>query len=614
MKKIISISFIALSFTLNADKINIANKTDKDVYAAFYYTKGVTSERMQNSEPFLIAAGQTKSIERPDLKLYVGGTYDRDLYFAYTQDFPNTIHKGDRHFVNLGSTRGSDFYIAENERKELDGYNTVTWLSRPVVEAIKSSVYEINRGTLVKAPYVTKDAQVRQGNSLSPQELQYVQQRAAITEKALNTLVETPIKTSDLPRIAICCSGGGYRAMITTAGFINGADKIGLLNALTYQAGLSGSTWAMSGWLQSGKSIDSFLHDLYGKLSVDIKSDVDVLQISNALLNNLSFNIPISPIDIWGSLIAQKVLLPNSGKFTIADLTEKMSPSRNPFPIFTAVITSPSMQDAKPWVEFTPYEVGSTYLNASIPVWAFGRKFEKGASSKQSYSIYPPAQPLSFCMGIWGSAIAVNVEEFINDKFGKVAPKEVLSALKGSAITGKRIAAPDIFNWTFGINGAPLSDLPKFELIDAGLDFNLPLPPLLRPERAVDIIIVLDASASNIVNPAAQLKLAEKYAQKNNLKFPTIDYNATKNNCSVHYGDPKTGTPTIIYVPVIANPGYQNGWYLDPKDSKNYTSTNNFKYTDDQVMQLSGLTEYTVIASKEIIKEAIKQVALKKAV
>ncbi|MBY0110176.1 MAG: hypothetical protein K2X90_03640 [Candidatus Babeliaceae bacterium] len=329
-------------------------------------------------------------------------------------------------------------------------------------------------------------------------------------------------------------------------------------------------------------------------------------------MNNLSFNIPISPIDVWGSLIAQKVLLPDSGKFTIADLTAKTNHEKHPYPLFTAIMSSRSLQDSTPWVEFTLHEVGSTYLNAYIPNWAFGRRFEKGISHKQGFSVYPPAQPLSFFMGIWGSAIAVNLQEFIQDKFGASAGKDILNALKGSALTENRIAAADVFNWTYSMPGSRLSDLPKFQLVDAGLDFNLALPPLLRPERAIDIIIVLDASASVVTDPAAQLKKAQEFAQKNNLKFPIIDYSITKNNCSVHYGDPQKNIPTIIYIPVLANPGYQNGWYLDPKNSENYTSTNNFIYTRDQVKQLSGLIEYTVLTSKDRIIDAIKHVALEK--
>lgn len=590
-----------------ADQISITNKTEKPVHAAFYYTKRQTSQKIEKLESFEILPNQTKNVERPERQWYFGGVYDRDLYFDYTNNLPKTIEKGARHFVNLGDLRGSTFYIAINQNGELDGFNELTYSALPAMKAIEDTVYETNRNTFLKKPYVSTDAEVRNSNILSPQETKYINDRSKITQNAFKNLLINQVENGKAPRIAVCFSGGGYRAMIATLGFLKGAKKIGLLDAITYQAALSGSSWALTGWIKSEKDIDIFSENLSGKLSTDIKSNVDVLQISNSLLNNLSFKLPVSMVDIWGSLIAQKVLEENSGKFTIADLGEKTFANIHPYPLYTAVITSRSLQEIKPWVEFTPHEAGSRYNNTFIPIWAFGRKFEKGKSQKQGFSIYPPAQPLSFFMGLWGSAIAVNLQEFIENKFGSSMGKGILEALKGSAVTENRVAAPDVFNWAFGIAGVQLSDLPTFKLIDAGLDFNLPLPSLLCKERSVDIIIVIDASASIISKPAAQLKKAEEYAQKNNLSFPTIDYSITKNNCSVHFGDPQKSVPTIIYIPVRANPSYQNGWYADPKNDTSFTRTENFVYTREQVNQLSGLVEHTIVSSKETIIDAIKK-------
>ncbi|MBY0110379.1 MAG: hypothetical protein K2X90_04685 [Candidatus Babeliaceae bacterium] len=269
MNKILGMIIVTLSYSvIRADKINITNKTDKPIYGAFYYTKGITSERIEDSAPFTIEQNTTKTLERPEFKVYFGGTYDRDLYFAYSNDFPQIIQKGARHFVNLGSTRGSDFYIAENEYHELDGYNALTWAARPALKAIENTIYEANRNTLLKTPYAHKDARVRMGNALGSEEIQFLQNRSPITEKAIGNLLDIQTKKQNFPRIAVCFSGGGYRAMISTAGFIAGAEKIGLLDAISYQAGLSGSTWAIAAWLQSGKNIDSFINDLYVKLNI----------------------------------------------------------------------------------------------------------------------------------------------------------------------------------------------------------------------------------------------------------------------------------------------------------------------------------------------------------
>ena len=49
-----------------------------------------------------------------------------------------------------------------------------------------------------------------------------------------------------LPRIGLCTSGGGSRAMLSSLGSLSSLQQQGLFDASEYIAGLSGSTWAMS--------------------------------------------------------------------------------------------------------------------------------------------------------------------------------------------------------------------------------------------------------------------------------------------------------------------------------------------------------------------------------
>jgi hypothetical protein len=50
-------------------------------------------------------------------------------------------------------------------------------------------------------------------------------------------------------------------------------------------------------------------------------------------------------------------------------------------------------------------------------------------------------------------------------------------------------------------------------MIDAGLDFNIPVPPLLCPERATDIFLVFDFSwhKSQTMNPFRVLQQPHNY-------------------------------------------------------------------------------------------------------
>ena len=66
-------------------------------------------------------------------------------------------------------------------------------------------------------------------------------------------------------------------------------------------------------------------------------------------------------------------------------------------------------------------------------------------------------------------------------------------------------------------------------IVDGGLAMNLPFPPVLRPQRAVDIIISFDFTARMTdygnepeFDPLKQVRLAEKWARIHKLDFPRV--------------------------------------------------------------------------------------------
>lgn len=56
----------------------------------------------------------------------------------------------------------------------------------------------------------------------------------------------------DTPKIGLAISGGGYRSMLTSTGFLQEMEKVGLANCLNYISGLSGGSWVL---------MDLILHD-----------------------------------------------------------------------------------------------------------------------------------------------------------------------------------------------------------------------------------------------------------------------------------------------------------------------------------------------------------------
>ncbi|KAI8644052.1 acyl transferase/acyl hydrolase/lysophospholipase, partial [Parasitella parasitica] len=66
--------------------------------------------------------------------------------------------------------------------------------------------------------------------------------------------------------------------------------------------------------------------------------------------------------------------------------------------------------DLYQWFEFTPYDMGSEEINAWIPTWSFGRKFENGKNLERL-----PEQSLGILMGMFGSAFVASLAHFYQE-------------------------------------------------------------------------------------------------------------------------------------------------------------------------------------------------------
>uniref|UniRef100_UPI00398F5B2B cytosolic phospholipase A2-like n=1 Tax=Pristiophorus japonicus TaxID=55135 RepID=UPI00398F5B2B len=169
----------------------------------------------------------------------------------------------------------------------------------------------------------------------------------------------------------------------------------------------------------------------------------------------------------------------------------------------------------------------------------------------------------------------------------------------------------------------------KIHVVDSGLTFNLPYPLILRPQRAIDLIISFDFSArpSDSSPPFKELLLAEKWAKMNKLPFPKIDTKVFDREglkeCYVF--KPKSpmterDCPTIIHF-VLANINFRH--YKAPgvkreseKEMENMDfdifddvstpySTFNFQYSNKAFTQLHDLMEFNTHNNIEVIKDAI---------
>lgn len=527
-----------------------------------------------------------------------------------------------------------------------------------IQERIQQALAELP-GTLINDlvwghAYRSTPASVRytKDDDIPHEEEQFVNRRAIAAQRGLKKLLGKNVPKNRMPTIALAFSGGGFRAMTATLGFLKGAQDIGLLDSSYYMAGLSGSSWAIAPWLASKKSVHDYLTDL----SVRLKGGIEPLSPSKDLIKTLLavfitkflYGQTITAMDIYGAVLANLLLRhigENGLSLTLSDTHKASAEGRWPLPIYTAVETTVTPYE---WMEVTPFEIGSSYLKSYVPVWSFGRKFSNGISTPDRLG-FAPEQTLGYFLAVFGSAFEVSLKDVIahsaeiidmlmihleqlpdvfDEYFGKsmyyrltyaalqaTLPKLLENFFKdldeyihSSSLSNARLI-PDLQpNFTYDVDGSPLADQETLTMVDAGIAFNLPIPPLLRPARNVDVIIAYDTSSAIASQGAISLRKAEQYARNHDLKFPAIDYvKAGKQLVSVFKDPNDPEVPTVIYFPLINNPAYSSTFTVEKCMATSYCATTNFDYSVDQVNELAGLAEFTLKQHADVIRKAIQE-------
>ncbi|ESP01691.1 hypothetical protein LOTGIDRAFT_52500, partial [Lottia gigantea] len=183
---------------------------------------------------------------------------------------------------------------------------------------------------------------------------------------------------------------------------------------------------------------------------------------------------------------------------------------------------------------------------------------------------------------------------------------------------------PDTFDGIFEMYP---TNIKKLYVVDGGLTFNSPYPPILRPQRAVDLLISFDFSArpSDTTPPFKELLLAEKWARINNIPFPPIDPTIVDREglkeCYVFKDPNDPHCPTVLHFTLVnitfrkeKMPGvpreteeefeFANFDLFD--DPERPYSTFNFKYDHLAFDRLTKLTEFNTLLYKQLILDNIK--------
>ena len=525
----------------------------------------------------------------------------------------------------------------------VDIANTIARGASDTIEIMSDPIDAIKEAIRKKYPFtqaLTDDQlQVRQGTHLCQKELNFIKNRTPKVNQALKQYFDI-----DMPlKIGLCFSGGGNRAMLVSLGFLLGAQDIGLYDSTYYTAALSGSTWTIVpfSFLNStqGMSLTGFKDQLIvrldsvmktiipGTLPVPVFTDDQNKSMQNNFAKRFAYDQYLSSIDLYGTFIGNFTLLPagdNRLDLTWSSIADKIEEGNIPLPMGSVIADRESNKDSYYWFEVGPFEVGSDQIGSYVPIQAFGSKFKHGRVVS-GYAGHAPEYPMSFYEGVFGSAFVASMNEmdrlpFPNFKiniFGKNYTVKISDAFTGfskdkwlsnNVVSQIRFFPACFHNYTLGLEGSPISNQEKLKLYDGGLNFDMPFPLIMRPDRGIDLIIACDAMID-----LSSLKLPAVHFKRNNIKFPDMSNVSLASISKVVtvFNDPRSvnydkDMVTIMYCPFIKNDGFSTTFDPAACRESGYCKMLNFNYTQEQAEQVIGVTRYNINSMKDEIKAVLQ--------
>ncbi|GJE96563.1 FabD/lysophospholipase-like protein [Phanerochaete sordida] len=412
-------------------------------------------------------------------------------------------------------------------------------------------------------PEIEWDAEVRLGEDLCLAERAFVAERQRAMRTYFAQLMGVPddeVDERDLPVVAIAGSGGGFRAMLNTVGSLCGAKTTGILDCVTYTAGVSGSCWAL-GVMHSGVSGSHLPHDAARHLKDRIQTSYLDMDTLDALINPptnkyLLYSLlrkaagpkgTISLVDVYGTLLGSRILVPSDlsrldpQQLSMHLMRKGVDRGQLPMPIFTAIqhaippVAIQAIRDLQSektvdidskradeldqaqarlsditsrffWYEFTPYEVGCDEIGAWIPSWAFGREFYNGRNLERR-----PELGFTILAGIFGSAFCASLKLYFREiqPTLELFPSQLYNWLLEIVSENERdlglihpVLPDQVPNFLRGLHGQLRSGSPS-DLADReymtfmDAGAELNIPYYPLLRRNVDCIIALDASADS---------------------------------------------------------------------------------------------------------------------
>lgn len=494
---------------------------------------------------------------------------------------------------------------------------------------------------------------VQTSTKLDALEILYLQNRLPKVQQVLQNDfdIDQPL------RLAICCGGGGNRAMIGTIGLLLGAAKSKVLDTALYISGASASTWSivpfsyLAATSYRGQSFEKVLTDMKQSLTLmlDDPSMINIQGIyapplisfdstddfSVDIAKRFAYDQPLTLVNLFGALVGDyslKLLGCDRLSERWSTIAPEVEKGNIPLPLCSAIFEVDSVQEflQYEWFEMSPFQAGSSRLGY-VPIQYLGSYFQNGSLDLNRLCY---EYPISFYLGVCGSTFSMTIQDIgtiqrTTDRQATIF-KELLeqdcttqpkrhALFENSFIYGfvqdwihdiitsrNSLTYAQFPNYSQGFSTSSLRDNDIVGLFDSGIDFDLPLPTLVdRPERNLDIVILYDSHSGSEV----ALRDISSYCQKKGIAFPDMS--------GVTQLDLQSQVMTVINDPRLHNYDSTVTTYIYfPTNDLDISSSPylayNFKYTENDIEQLSNKMEQAFLSKASEIREIMKFVAQKR--
>lgn len=439
---------------------------------------------------------------------------------------------------------------------------------------------------------------VRPGNGISPAEANFISQRYAKANVALETWLKKIDKDFKIgnnrrrpaPVIGLTSSGGGYRAQLTGGGVVKGFDGrenpqtgvSGLYQALTYHAGLSGGSWLLSSMAGNDyPTISNIQANLWKPalatslllppVLLSAESSTIYARVTADIAAKTAAGFEPSIIDPWGRLLSYGLLYGDNGgvqkSMSMIASVSNFTSHNAPYPIITALGSDNNItgqcypQPNATQYEFHPFEFGSwdKGVDAFVVSQYLGTSFSGGRPSSSVCTTH--YDQLGYVLGTSSNVFAAACRDIPASASPAGSLRDNLAALTVPGAPG--IKQEQLFalypNPFQNYLGSPhVASQRTLQLVDGGLGVafqNNPIWPFLH--RDIDVIIVNDNSADTAANYPNGSEILNTYFVSRDAgltKMPVIPPVATfisqrLNQKPTFFGCNDPNTVTIIFIP-----------------------------------------------------------------